>query len=211
MSAETFLDTQPAPAARPPLALFLTGPSGSGKATLAEAWVRHRIALGEPWCLLNKYVVAGRYAPKLMTLLGGQAGDRGTPLYKREVRDLDYQTTLDLAAAQLALGVNVMMPGPWSRELADGKLYRPERFGAPEARSLVVWLQVSDEERKRRIAERGRPEDAWKLKVWSTYAGAGVTRRPSGKGGVAFVLPANGPISELVDGLDSLVSEADDV
>lgn len=191
-----------------PLALFLTGPSGTGKTALAQAWVRHRLAQGEPWALLDKDVVGGRLGPRLLTALGGNPQDRDSPLYKREVRDLDYLTTLDLAVQQLELGVNVVLPGPWTKELVAGALFRPERFGAPQARSLVVWLQLPEAERKERIIARGHAQDAWKLRFWGTYAQSADSKRPVCKGGAPLVLPANQPLEGLVASLDALTCDS---
>jgi hypothetical protein len=191
-----------------PVVMFLTGPAGCGKTTLAQEWVRHALRRGDPWTLIDKDVVGGHHGPRMLQLLGADPKDRDSPLFKKEVRDLDYRATLDLAAAQLELGGSVVLPGPWTRELVDGLLHEPLKLGLPPVPSVVVWLSLPDRERRRRIERRGHPLDQWKLAHWDAYSkGSRDGAPPPCDGPLPAVLEATAPLDEQIAALQRLVDE----
>jgi len=196
--------SRPAP---PPVVLFITGPAACGKSTLAREWVRHCLQRGDPWTLIDKDLVGGQHGPRILELMGADPNDRDSPLFKQEVRDLDYRATLQLAAEQLRLGGSVALPGPWTRELVDGLLEQPEQLGLPDVPSVVVWLSLSDAERRRRVEQRGNPLDRWKLKHWAAYSkGSRDGAPPDCKGPAPVVLQAVRPLEEQIAAIEALVA-----
>lgn len=190
-----------------PVALFLTGPSGCGKTTVAQEWVRQELPRGRSWTLLDKDVVGALYGPRLLAELGADPHDRDSPTYKREVRQLDYGTTLRLAAEQLALGGSVVLPGPWTRELVDGSVFEPTRLGLPAGtRSIAIWLSLPEAERRRRIERRGHAQDAWKLQNWETYANGAASRPPVFTRQRPVEVDAQRPLPELLEQVRSIVA-----
>jgi len=189
-----------------PVVMFLTGPAGCGKTTLAEAWVRHQICHGHPWTLLDKDLVGGLHGQRLLELLGADPHDRDSPLFKKEVRHLDYGATLQLAAAQLQLGGSVILPGPWTQELVEGLLADPVRLGLPPVPSVVAWLSISDATRRQRIIDRGHPLDEWKLAHWEFYSkGSRNGEPPPCRGPVPDVIAAELPLAQQMQALARLV------
>lgn len=210
-------DTMPAtaapacPASPVPVVLFVTGPAACGKSTLAREWVRHCLRRGDPWTLIDKDLVGGQHGPRILELMGADPNDRDSPLFKQEVRDLDYRATLELAAEQLRLGGSVALPGPWTRELVDGLLEQPQRLGLPAVPSVVVWLSLPDAERRRRVEQRGNPLDRWKLRHWAAYAkGSRDGAPPDCHGAAPVVLQAQRPLAEQLAAIDALVRVARD-
>jgi len=189
-----------------PVVMFLTGPAGCGKTTLAEAWVRHQIGHGQPWTLLDKDLVGGLHGQRLLELLGADPHDRDSPLFKKEVRHLDYGATLQLAAAQLQLGGSVILPGPWTQELVQGLLADPVRLKLPPVPSVVAWLSISDATRRQRIIERGHPLDEWKLAHWEFYSKGSLNGEPPPcRGPVPDVIAAELPLAQQMEALARLV------
>lgn len=154
------------------IAIFICGPAGAGKTTLAKYLVpllcqRHTM----PFCLLDKDTLTAPLSSELMFTLTGNRLDRDSPVYKGRVRDLDYTCVLETAKENMALGVNAVLPGPWTRELQSGALFRPTSLGlSSEDKTLVVWLELSEDKRKERIVHRGNPLDEFKLQNWDAYA-----------------------------------------
>lgn len=189
-----------------PCALFLVGTAGTGKSTLARQWVRHCLAKGEPWALVDRDQVTALHTPRMMQLLGGDPGDRDSPLYKKELRDIDYGAALLVAAEQLSLGLSVVLPGPWTKELNGGALFVPQALGLPpETRIAAAQLNLPPDERRRLIEKRGNPADRWKLDNWEAYLNANPDREPHPK---VPVLHAQEPMPVQLALLERIVSKA---
>lgn len=199
--------TAPSAAPPAPVVLFITGPAACGKSTLAREWVRHGLQHCDPWTLIDKDLVGGQHGPRILELMGADPNDRDSPLFKQEVRDLDYRATLQVAAEQLRLGGSVALPGPWTRELVDGLLEQPDKLGLPPVPSVVVWLSLSDAERRRRVEQRGNPLDRWKLRHWAAYAkGSRDGAPPECQGPPPVVLQAERPLAEQIAAIEALVA-----
>ena len=189
-----------------PCALFLVGTAGTGKSTLARQWVRHCLAKGKPWALIDRDQVTALHTPRMMRLLGGDAGDRDSPLYKKELRDIDYGAALLVAAEQLSLGLSVVLPGPWTKELNGGALFVPEALDLPpETKIVAVQLTLPPEERRRLIEKRGNSADRWKLNNWEEYLAANPDREPHPQ---VPVLNAQEPMPVQLTLLERIVGQA---
>lgn len=151
--------------------LFFCGHAGTGKTTLAKKLIAPLMAAtGESFCLLDKDTLYGRYSAAVMGALTGNPNDRDSPTYLQHLRDPEYQGLLDTARENLALGVNVLVVGPLSREIKAKQLSNPAWLGAPTGtRVQIVWVQLAEAEARRRIAQRNNPNDAWKLAHWEAY------------------------------------------
>jgi predicted kinase len=156
------------------IAIFICGPSGCGKTTLAKNLVPvlNNLTHG-PFCLLDKDTLTDPLSEALLHALTGYGLDRDSPAYKANVRDREYESVRHTAKENMELGVNVVLPGPWSKEIASGAIFDPKALGFRKTdRTLVVWLDVAEGDRLDRIRARGNPRDAYKLKHWSSYARA---------------------------------------
>lgn len=189
-----------------PVAFFLVGGAGTGKTSLARKWVRRRLAQGEAWAHIDRDQVSGLHAPRMLELLGASPDDRDSPVYKANLRDLDYGAALVVAGEQLDLGLNVVLPGPWTRELYSGALFSPADLGLPlHTRIAVVQLTLSAKERRRIIETRAHPADAWKLENWEAYLAANPEREPPA--GV-LTLDTAEPVEGLLEKFASAVERA---
>ncbi len=154
------------------IALFVLGHSGSGKTQVSKKWVKSRIKSQnmEPWSMIDKDHCGNALGRALMMSLGLDPDDRDSLEYKEKVRDLEYQAALDVIAEQLKLGVNVIIPGPWNKELLNGKLFSNETLGFPSDTLLAhVYLDVPEFKIKKRIIDRNNSRDTWKIEHWDEF------------------------------------------
>ncbi|KAA0910871.1 AAA family ATPase [Pusillimonas sp. ANT_WB101] len=157
----------------PPTALFVLGHAGTGKTTLTNSFVQHQRQIGRAWCVLDKDAVSECWSGPLLQALGFDPHDRDSPGFKKHVRDLGYESTLRIARDQLELGMDVVLPGPWNRELASGALFSASALGLPTQTILRhVWLDLPLPVRYERIVQRADPRDQWKLENWNAYSDA---------------------------------------
>ncbi len=154
-----------------PRLIFLCGHAGTGKTTLAHRLIGPLMrATGEPFCLLDKDTLYGRYSAAAMAAITGDPNDRDSPAYLEHLRDPEYQGLLDTARENLALGISVLVIGPLSREVR-GHLLRDHEWlrVSDDTKVEVVWVHLPEDEAHARIVQRGNPNDAYKLAHWDTY------------------------------------------
>jgi len=188
-----------------PTALFILGHAGTGKSFITTHFIERQQEKGQAWCVLDKDVVSERWSGPFLQALGLAPDDRDSPLFKEKVRDLEYLSTLRIAQDQLELGLNVVFPGPWSRELASSALFSTEALGFPSTvRLRHVWLELPLAVRKERIVRRADPRDQWKLDHWEAYADA--LKRPAAvQDGRVLVMDASLPLVEQIQTLEALI------
>ncbi len=151
--------------------VFIAGHAGTGKTTLARRAVPLLHArTGESFCVLDKDTAYGAYSAKVMGLLTGDPDDRDSPTFLEHLRDEEYRGLVEVAAENLALGVNVVLVGPFSREVKSKRVFDPLALGVPpDTRIRVVWVSLGEATAKARIVARGDPRDRYKLAHWDEY------------------------------------------
>jgi predicted kinase len=151
-------------------ALFILGHAGSGKTQIAKKWIKERIKLGEAWCLMDKDTTGQVLSAALMKSLGLDPMDKDSVEYKNNVRDLEYEACLAIAREQLYMGVNVVLPGPWNKEIISGKVFNNVDLNFPEkTQTRHIYLDVPEDIIKDRIFARNSRRDDWKLEHWDEY------------------------------------------
>lgn len=152
------------------IALFILGHAASGKTTLARNWIKSRMKKDEHWCLMDKDDSGDVLAPELMRALGLDPLDRDSHEYKEKIRDLEYAACLNVAREQLKLNINVVFPGPWTKELKNETLFNPYEMGLPNNTIIkVVYLNIEKNILLERISRRKNPRDKWKLNNWNLF------------------------------------------
>ena len=90
---------------------------------------------------------------------------------RENLRDWEYSGLIDIVRENLLLGVNVILVGPFSREIQSGKMFSPTALGIPPETSIrLAWIDLEEKEAKLRIEQREDPRDDWKLANWNQYA-----------------------------------------
>lgn len=156
--------------AAPRLILF-AGHAGTGKTTLAKKALPLIVErTGEGFFFLDKDTVYGAYSAHVMELTDNNPNDRDSPFYLKQLRDWEYAGLIAIAKENLQLGVNVILVGPFSREIHSGKIFNPDDLGIPNVTSIkIAWIDLNENEAKHRIEKRADPRDEWKLQHWDEY------------------------------------------
>ena len=155
----------------PPRLLLFAGHAGTGKTTLAKRAMPVLAARGgKDFFFLDKDTAYGAFSSHVMGLLTGNPADRDSPTYLQNLRDREYAGLLDITRENLELGSQVLLVGPFTRELMAGKFFDPVQLRMPAGTECrIAWIDLSTEEAKRRIEKRNDARDAWKLAHWDEY------------------------------------------
>jgi predicted kinase len=156
--------------AAPRLILF-AGHAGTGKSTLAKKALPLIVErTGEDFFFLDKDTVYGAYSAHVMELTTNNPNDRDSPFYLKNLRDWEYEGLIAIAKENLQLGVNVILVGPFSREIQSGRMFNPEELGIPPQTSIrIAWIDLDVNEAKHRMENRADPRDEYKLQHWDQY------------------------------------------
>ncbi|WP_256761096.1 AAA family ATPase [Cohnella sp. WQ 127256] len=161
-----------------PKIIFFIGGAGAGKTSLAKALASKRgVAMLDMDTLLRPAAVA------MMTLANLDPNDRDSSDYKRLCRDLGYRITMDAALENVAIGNDVLVIGPFTKETEDPGWIEGElsTIGASlkdvEVKIIVVHLG-NLEEYHRRIEQRNSELDRWKLEHWNEFSRSLSVRNP---------------------------------
>ena len=154
-----------------PRLILFAGHAGTGKSTLAKRVLPLLIeSTGEDYFFLDKDTVYGAFSAHVMGLTTQNPNDRDSPYYLQNLRDWEYQGLIDIARENLLLGVNVILVGPFSKEIQSGRMFNPEALGIPaQTKISIAWIDLEESEAKRRMEKRDDPRDQWKLAHWSEY------------------------------------------
>ena len=160
-----------------PRLILFAGHAGTGKSTLAKKALPLIVEkTGEDFFFLDKDTVYGAFSAHVMDLTTQNPNDRDSPFYLNNLRDWEYQGLIDIARENLLLGVNVILVGPFSKEIQSGRMLKPEALGIPpQTQITIAWIDLDANEAKLRMEKRADPRDQWKLAHWDQY----VTRRIS--------------------------------
>jgi len=154
-----------------PRLILFAGHAGTGKSTLAKKALPFMIErTGEDFFFLDKDTVYGAFSAHVMELTTQNPNDRDSPFYLENLRDWEYQGLIDIARENLLLGVNVILVGPFSKEIQSGRMFKAQELGVPPQTSIqIAWIDLEESEAKKRMEERSDPRDAWKLTHWDQY------------------------------------------
>ena len=154
-----------------PRLILFAGHAGTGKSTLAKRALPLIVeSTGEDFFFLDKDTVYGAFSAHVMELTTQDPNDRDSPYYLQNLRDWEYQGLIDIARENLLLGVNVILVGPFSKEIQSGRMFNPEALGIPaQTKISIAWIDLEESEAKRRMEKRDDPRDQWKLAHWDEY------------------------------------------
>jgi len=162
-----------------PCLVLMAGGAGVGKTGLARMLVR-RVANA---VLLDKDRLLGRWVDRVLVAAGTSA-DRDSRYYWQDVRPEEYATLETIAFDHLELGKVVVIDAPLRPELQDSTWVARIRRACADrgAGFLAIWVIVSPETARRRMAARAEPRDQWKLANWEEFLRRQPYDPPTGAG-----------------------------
>ncbi len=154
-----------------PRLILFAGHAGTGKSTLAKRALPLIIeSTGEDFFFLDKDTVYGAYSSHVLELTNHSGNDRDSPYYLDNLRDWEYGGMLNIAKENIELGINVILIGPFAKEIESGAMFDPQKLGLPPQTSIqIAWIDLEANEAKRRMEKRDNPRDQWKLAHWDEY------------------------------------------
>jgi len=140
-------------------AVVVSGPPASGKTTLA-AGLAH--ALHHAFIDLD--IVTGTMTRATLALAGADETALDGELGAR-LRDARYGAVLDTAAANLGVGLGVVLSGPFTHERTESARWNGlrERLGCPD--TTLICLELAEPLRRERMRARDAPRDRAKLRA----------------------------------------------
>lgn len=156
--------------------ILVTSPPASGKTYISKQLAT---ALNQVMYLdKDTLLVLSHQIFKVM----GEAENRSSDFFKHNIRDFEYQATLDLAFEGLAYTDTVLINAPFTQEVrnTDYIANLKQKLASLGAKLCIVWVQTEVGVVKQRMIERNSCRDTWKLANWDEYVASIDFSIPSG-------------------------------
>jgi len=147
--------------------ILVTSPPASGKTyvskKLAEA-LHHVVYLDKDTLIpLSKQIF----------VVAGQEYNRSSEFFRKNIRDYEYETIVDLALEALNYDDIVLINAPFTKEIRDlGYINKLKaRLTDSKASLVIIWVETSMDVTKKRMIARNSDRDRWKLAHWDEYIG----------------------------------------
>lgn len=108
---------------------------------------------------------------KQIFVVAGEEYNRSSDFFEKNIRDYEYETSIDLAMEALDYNDTVLINAPFTREVRDKEYIDnlKEMLREKDARLVVIWVITDKEVCHQRMIERNSDRDTWKLENWDEY------------------------------------------
>ncbi len=145
--------------------ILVTSPPASGK-----TFVSRRLAekLGNIVYLDKDSLIV---LSKQIFKVAGQPYNRSSDFFEENIRDFEYDATLEIAYEALNYNDTVLINAPFTREVRDNEYMRQLRSKLRQkgVRLVVIWVRCDTETCRKRMIARNSDRDTWKLEHWDEY------------------------------------------
>lgn len=148
--------------------IVITGFPGVGKTTVGKGVAKSLNA-----SLLDKDTISDKFT-NLITKHVTKENDKESSFYKTEIRDLEYQVTMDVAVEQIEFLDFLVIIGPFTKEMKKESIFFDKYINQIKDKDVDVKFYFfniicNQDENKVRIQNRGLPEDKLKIQDWDSY------------------------------------------
>lgn len=145
--------------------ILVTSPPASGKTYISKHLakrLKHVVYLDK-----DTLIVLSNQIFKVV----GQELNRSSDFFEENIRNFEYQATLDLAMEALNYDDIVLINAPFTREIRDEAYINDlkHRLVQKDTRLTVVWVITDVEVTRQRMVDRNSSRDTWKLANWEAY------------------------------------------
>lgn len=149
--------------------IIITGFPGVGKTTIGK-----EVAKSIKGAFLDKDTISDKFT-NLTTKHVTFEHDKESDFYKNEIRDLEYEVTMDIAIEQIEFLDNIIIVGPFTKELKIGSSFfenYEKKLNEKKINFKFYFINIvcSELENKKRIKNRDLPEDRLKINDWTNYS-----------------------------------------
>lgn len=187
--------------------ILVTSPPASGK-----TFVSRRLAekLGQIVYIDKDSLIV---LSKQIFKVAGQPYNRSSDFFEENIRDYEYDATLEIAYEALNYNDTVLINAPFTREVRDNDYMRRLRANLAEKgiRLVLIWVRCDTETCRRRMAARNSDRDTWKLEHWDEYIAGCDFSVPEIAGEMQldgdFIIVENSTDEEFACSLDETVAQ----
>jgi len=149
--------------------ILIGGVPGSGK-----TYIGKELSKSTATFFIDKDIISRFFTESLLIALGSNKDDRESEVYSSKVRGLEYDTMMEHAFENIALGHNVICSAPFISQYQDDNWISDVEFEVEmlDAELVKIWIQVDESTARERIIARGADRDNGKLSNWDNYVGS---------------------------------------
>ena len=102
---------------------------------------------------------------------GGQEINRSSDFFEENIRDYEYEVTVNFGLEALEYDDIVLINAPFTREVHDEKFLKDfsKKLADHGAKLVVIWVVTKPEICHQRMIDRNSVRDTWKLEHWDEY------------------------------------------
>ncbi|BBF44805.1 phosphate starvation-inducible protein PhoH, predicted ATPase [Lachnospiraceae bacterium KM106-2] len=162
--------------------ILVTSPPACGK-----TFVTKSLAKALPNCVyLDKDTLI--VLSKQIFVVANQEYNRSSDFFEENIRNYEYDCTMELAFEALDYNDTVLINAPFTREIRDKEYIASlrEKLAQKDAELVVVWVSTDKEVCHQRMIKRNSDRDTWKLEHWDEYMAKQNFNQPDIEGLVVF-------------------------